>query len=275
MSMDSKFELVLFSTNPGFIREAVAAGVDAIIVDWENIGKVRRQAFADTQINCDTIRDLRGVRGSTDNLVICRVNNCGSATAKEVEKAIETRADEILIPMVRSVEEVVRIIDQVEGRCGVGILVETRLAVELAEELGRLPLSRAYVGLNDLAIERGTPNIFTALVDGTVERVRKAFRVPFGFGGLTLPDRGYPIPCRLLIGELARLKCDFSFLRRSFYRDIRGREMAREIPRLRQALQEAWRRTPEEVARDCRELDEAVWLRGGELTRTMEFSIDG
>ncbi len=209
--MDSNFELVLFSTNPSFIREAVAAGVDVIIVDWERTDKEKRQAFADTQINDDTVEDLRIVRKSTDALVICRVDHCGLGTAKGVEEAIEAGADEILIPMVRTVEEVVRIIDQVRGRCGVGILIETRAAVKLAEELGRLPLSRVYVGLNDLAIERGTPNIFTALVDGTVEEVRKAFHVRFGFGGLTLPDRGYPIPCRLLIGELARLKCDFSF----------------------------------------------------------------
>ena len=273
--MDSKFELVLFSTNPSFIREAVAAGIDAIIVDWEKTGKEKRQAFADTQISDDTVEDLRIVRKSTDALVICRLDNCGLATGKGVEEAIEAGADEILIPMVRTVEEVVRIIDQVGGRCGVGILVETRSAVKLAEALGRLPLSRIYVGLNDLAIERGTPNIFTALVDGTIEKVRKAFRVPFGFGGLTLPDLGYPIPCRLLIGELARLKCDFSFLRRSFYRDIRDHRLAIEIHRLRQAIRGAQYRLPEEVARNRQELEKAVLMWTGESIHTVELSDEG
>jgi len=273
--MDSIFELVLFSTNPPFIREAVAAGVDAIIVDWEKTGKEKRQAFADTQINYDTIEDLRLVRKATDAVVICRLDNSGLAMANEIEEAIEAGADEVLIPMVRTVEEVVRVIDQVGGRCRVGILVETGLAVKGAEEFGRLPLSRVYMGLNDLAIERGTPNIFTALTDGTVEEVRKAFRIPFGFGGLTLPDRGEPIPCRLLIGELARLECGFSFLRRSFYRDIKGRQLALEVPRIRRALRVAQHRSAEEVATNRRELEEAVRAWTGGLVRSKELSEDG
>ena len=69
--MDSRFQMVLFSTNPSFIREAVAAGVNAIIVDWEKTGKEQRQAYADTQINYDTVKDLRIVREATDAVVIC------------------------------------------------------------------------------------------------------------------------------------------------------------------------------------------------------------
>jgi hypothetical protein len=35
-------------------------------------------------------------------------------------------------------------------------------------------------------------------------RLRRYFEVPFGFGGATLPDRGRPIPCRLLLSEMAQ-----------------------------------------------------------------------
>ncbi len=54
----SQFSLVLFSTNPDFIRKAVASGVDSIIVDWENAGKVERQRGYDTQISRDTLAEL-------------------------------------------------------------------------------------------------------------------------------------------------------------------------------------------------------------------------
>ena len=273
--MDPGFQLLLFSTDPSFVHDAVAAGVDAIIVDLEKTDKEKRQVFAGTQVSSDTIEDLKLVRKSTEALVICRLDNSGLIIAKGVEEAIEAGADEILIPMVRTVEQVVGIIDQVRGRSRVGILVETVAALELTEELGRLPLSRVCIGLNDLAIERRTPNIFWALIDGTIDRVRKAFAVPFGFGGLTLPDRGDPIPCRLLIGELARLKCGFSFLRRSFYRDIRGRQLCAEIPRIRRALEEAQHRLPEDAARDRRELQEAVLSWRGGLTASMEMSDEG
>ena len=124
--------------------------------------------------------------------------------------------------MVRSAGEVADAIRVARGRCGVGILVETVDAVRNAAELARLPLSRVYVGLNDLSIERGSRSIFEALTDGLVDEVRPLFTVPFGMAGLTLPDCGRPIPCRLLIGEMARLACDFSFLRRSWRRDVSG-----------------------------------------------------
>jgi hypothetical protein len=264
--MSAKFMLVLFSTDPIFIRQVVAAGVGGVIVDWEYIGKEDRQSSADTQINPDTVDDLRRVRTCTEATVICRLNSYNSATTvEEVEQAIEAGADELLLPMVRTLEEVEAVIDQVRRRCGVGILIETLAAVGLAEELAYLPLSRAYVGLNDLAIERNTPNIFTTVVDGTLEHIRRSlFHIPFGFGGLTLPDLGHPIPCRLLISEMARLKCDFSFLRRSFYRDIWGRDPAVESPRLLEALRQARLRSPDAVARDRKDLEAAVraWSAG-------------
>lgn len=253
------FSFLLFSTNTDFIRKAVSAGVDGIIVDWENAGKRARQARADTQINFDTVDDLRRVRAGVDALVICRINSHGTATPAEVEQAIDAGADELLLPMVRTVAEVEKTLEQASSRCGVGILIETEEAVAIAEELGRLPLTRVYLGLNDLGIARGTPNIFTAAADGTVERVREACGgVPFGFAGLTLPDRGRPIPCRLLINEMARLRCDFSFLRRSFLADVQERELAIAVPRIRAALAAAARAAPEAIAQDRRDLVAAI-----------------
>jgi hypothetical protein len=248
------FELLLFSTDPTFIRRAVAGGVDGIILDWERLGKEERQAGADTQIGTDTFKDLEHVRAFTEAHLICRINALGFCTGQEVEAAVRAGADEILLPMVRATEEVEALMTLVNGRCGVGIMVETMAAIERAKELASLPITRVYVGLNDLAIERRSPTIFAAVADGTIERVRSAFRVPFGFGGLTLPDLGTPIPCRLLIAEMARLGCSFSILRRSFHRDIRGRDPAIEVPRLRVSLEEARQRTPDEVERDHQDL---------------------
>jgi hypothetical protein len=238
--MERGFDLILFSTRADFIRSAVAAGVSGVIVDWESLGKRERQASNDTQINGDTLEDLRRVRACTRARVLCRINPFGDATEREVEEAIEAGADELMLPMVRSPMEPAAVLKQVAGRCGVGILVETVRACQLVDELAQLPLSRVYVGLNDLAIDRGVSDIFRAVADGTVERIRGAFELPFGFAGLTLPERGHPIPCRLLIGELIRLGCSFSFLRRSFHADVR----------LRAALVAAGRRSPEAVERD-------------------------
>jgi hypothetical protein len=96
------------------------------------------------------------------------------------------------------------------------------------------------------------------VVDGTVDELRWHFDVPFGFGGLTLPDRGYPVPCRLLMGEMARLECSFSFLRRSFRRDVRGLDVAAAVKSMRCGLDSAFRRSAAGEARDRRLFRDAV-----------------
>lgn len=258
MTPSPPFRLTLFSTDGPFVRRAVAAGVDELIVDWERSGKSTRQANADTAIGADTVDDLRRVRACTTAPVLCRINGHGPTTASEVEMAVEAGADELLVPMVRSPAEVESVLERAAGRCGVGMLVETIDAVRSAPGFGRLPLSRVYVGLNDLAIERGSRSIFEAVTDGTVERVRGAFSMPFGFAGLTVPDRGAPIPCRLLMGEMVRLGCSFSFLRRSFHADVRDVPLPRAVAAIRDGLAGAARRSPQEVADDRRALQHAV-----------------
>lgn len=249
------FDLFLFTRDPGHAVKATAAGVDGIVIDWERTGKAERQEAADTEINSDTAEDLARVRAATDARILCRINPVGTGTSAEIEAAIEGGADEILVPMIRTTDDAEAALQLARGRVGVGILVETVPALECASSLGRLPLARAYIGLNDLGIERGSASIFTAVRDGTVERARAAFDVPFGFAGLTLPERGDPIPCRLLMAELARLRCGFTFLRRSFRRDVAGRTLEVEVPRMGEALQAAFGRPEAEIARDRRALE--------------------
>lgn len=239
--MTPPFELWLFSTDTRLIQAAVQAGVKGIVVDWERLGKAERQAGYDTQIGQDSYEDLVRVRAATTAPVMCRINPFGPATKWELEAAIQAGADEVLLPMVRSVDEVERVLTWAGGRVGVAILVETLQAVRLRYELGRLPVSRVYLGLHDLAIERGAPNPFRAVTDGIVELVRAAFAVPFGFAGVTLPDRGFPIPCRLIIYEFARLNCQFTFMRRSFLRDIKGHDVSRGVRRILEAIEQALR----------------------------------
>ncbi len=252
------FGLFLFSTDPVMIRAALPGGLAGVVVDWERRGKRERQAGADTQIGADTHDDLRRVRASTSARVLCRIEGFGPTTGNDIEAAIDGGADEILLPMVRGPGEVEAVLDRVRDRAGLGILIETVSAVESVEELARLPLSRVYVGLNDLAIDRGSRNLFHAVADGTVPSIRRHFTVPFGFGGLTLPDAGYPIPCRLLMGEMTRLSCDFAFLRRSFHRDVQGGDPETSVARILNAVHAAHRRPPSVVWTEAAALREAI-----------------
>lgn len=163
--------------------------------------------------------------------------------------------------MVRRPEEVDAALAAVGGRVGLGILVETQDAVRQVDALVRRPVSRVYLGLNDLMIDRGTTCLFTPLVDGTGARVARAVTaagIPFGVAGLTLPDGGKPVPCQLLLGRLASMNASFTFLRRSFHADIAGRDPGVEVPRILEAVAAAHRRGAGEVAADRVGLEAAV-----------------
>jgi hypothetical protein len=196
---------------------------------------------------------MRAALDGTGGRILCRVNRWAAWTPAELDAAVAFGADEILLPMVRHAAEVDATLAALDGRCGLGILVETVDAVRVVEELAIRPLSRVYVGLNDLMIDRGGRSLFAPLVDGTVDRVAQAVTgegIPFGVAGLTLPDRGSPLPARFLVEALARAGAGFTFLRRSFWADVASRNMAVEIPRILAAVTQARARNSETVAAD-------------------------
>jgi hypothetical protein len=235
-----------------------------MIIDFEFLEKERRQKGADTEINRDSPEDLEVLCDVGVPHRFCRVNRPGLWTDREVESAIAAGANHLLLPMVESPDEIELLARRVAGRCTVGILVETLKGVDGAEALAALQLEHVYVGLNDLAIDRGSECIFDAVADGTVDRLRYVFaETAFGFGGATVVDRGYPIPCRLLLAEMARLQCDFTFLRRSFKRDMVGRDLPVEIGRIRDLWEELADRDRSQVERDREALLTAIKAAGG------------
>jgi 2-keto-3-deoxy-L-rhamnonate aldolase RhmA len=247
-------DLFLFSTAPALIEPAVEGGVAAIVVDWERRGKAARQTGADTCISADDADDLARVRAATSAPVVCRLDRPGPWSPAQARLAAALGADELLVPMVRrpeDVEPVLAAVAAVAGGCRVGVLVETQEAVAAAARLAALPIARVYVGLNDLAIERRSASLFDALADGTVERVRAAVGdARFGVGGLTVPGGGRPIPVELLIGELCRLRADFTFLRRSFWRDAADGDVAAAVRSIHAAVAAARERDPARIATD-------------------------
>lgn len=261
----TSLELVLFAAEPELVEAALAAGIGSFIVDWEWRGKSLRQAGADTEINRQGTAELERLAALGAPRRFCRVNRSGPWTAEEIERALGAGATHLFLPMVEDPREVEEAAERIAGRARLGVLVETVAGVRRAAEIAAAGPERVYVGLNDLAISRGGGSIFGAVADGTVEAVRRRFpEALFGFGGVTVVDRGEPVPCRLLLGEMARLDCGFSFMRRSFRRDVAGRDLSREVRRIERLWRALRGRPPAAVEHHRRRFACAVRESAGE-----------
>jgi hypothetical protein len=230
------------------------AGVSGVIVDWECVDKDGRQKGFDTEINRGKMADLHAVRAAATGPVFCRINNHPARRKVDVQRAIALGADEIWLPMVRTIREVESCLDAIDGRVPLGVLVETREALGLGRALSMLPVTRVYIGLNDLHIDRrgdqGRAHPFEALVDGTLDTFRDTYDGALGFGGVTLPELGRPLPQSLLLAAMARLGCRFGVARRSFRRDVPADRLTESIAAIGCRFAALSGRSSLEVARD-------------------------
>ncbi|MBC8041619.1 MAG: hypothetical protein H7Y06_13830 [Opitutaceae bacterium] len=242
----------LFSHDPDYAAAAIQAGVNGIVVDWEFHSKEQRQAGFDTEINEGTSENLAIIRAATSAHVICRINNHPGTRRRELLLACELGADEVLLPMVRTAAEVIDCLDVLPSGRKLGILVETIDALALADRFSSLPLSRVYVGLNDLLIQRGSGHLFSPLIDGTLDRFRVTYSGPLSVAGVTLPEKGSPISSRLLLAELARLGCNYGVARRSFRRDISLDQLPAGVAAIQSEWQALRQRTVSQVKSDRR-----------------------
>ena len=252
-------ELWLFTTDLDLSLEAEKAGVKAIIIDWEGNSKVERQVNTGFECNSDTLEDLERISANTRLKSVCRVNAISPFLKLEIDQAIAAGADIIFLPMAKDDSDVREFMGYVHERAQTGVLIETKEAVENAKNIAILEPDFIYVGLNDLSISRGYSNIFKAVSDGTVEKLRNIFNDQlFGFGGVTIVDGGYPVQASLLLKEMSRLECDYGFLRRSFKKDIVGKDMEHEIGEISQHYLKYKNRSTEKISLDHQLLIDAI-----------------
>ena len=251
-------DVLLFALDPGYASAALGAGMSGIVVDWEWRGKVLRQEGAGTEINRGTTEDLARMRSAITGHLICRINNEPSTRIIEAQQALELGANEIWLPMVRDLDEVVECLRAIDGKAELGVLVETRAALELGRELSKLPLARVFAGLNDLRLDTGGIGLFDPLVNGMIDRFRDSYEGRFGFGGITRLNAGWPVPQRILLAEMARLRCDFGVARRSFRADVGAGEIAGALSSIDAEMERLKQRGLEDIALDHARLKEAA-----------------
>lgn len=219
-------KLMYITNQPQIAQIAESSGVDRIFVDMEYIGKAERQGGLDSVQNHHTIDDVRNIKRAVQTAeVLVRVNPIHEATDKytsskeEIDAAINSGADIIMLPFIISAKEVEDFLRYVDGRAKTMPLIETPQAVEVMDDILSLHgVDEIYIGLNDLSIGYHRKFMFELLADGTVEKLClkcKLKGIPYGFGGIASLGKGM-LPSEYIIREHYRLGSTCAILSRSF-----------------------------------------------------------
>ena len=214
----------MYITNsPQVAGIASDCGVDRIFVDMEYIGKEDRQRGLNTVKSFHTVKDVEKIKNVLTNggEVLARINPIIDLefSKKEINDTISAGADIIMLPMVKSVDQVKAFVDMVGTRVKTMLLIETAEANEGIDGILDVGgIDEFHVGLNDLHLAYNKKFMFEVLTDGTVERLCERFakrQVPYGFGGIARLGHGI-LPAEKVIAEHYRLGSTMAILSRSF-----------------------------------------------------------
>lgn len=213
--------LVLFyiTNNPKVAVIAEKYGVNRIWIDLESIDKETRQQNLDTVKSHHTVMDIRNIKPLlTKSDLLVRINKWYDGSEEEIDNVINAGADYIMLPYWKTIKEVEKFICAVDKRCKTVLLLETKEAVEIADEILKFEIDEIHIGLNDLHLSYGLTFMFELLANGTVERLCNKFKdfgIPYGFGGISRLGSGL-LPAEKVIMEHYRLGSSRAILSRSF-----------------------------------------------------------
>jgi len=224
-------KLMYITNNIEIAKIADHCGVDRIFIDLEKLGKEERQGHINSVKSHHAISDIKAIRKVLNKAqVLVRVNPIHEFTEREINRVIEYGADVVMLPYFKTSREVSQFLDIVNGRVKTCLLLETKEAVEVLNDILRIDgIDEVHIGLNDLHLSYGKTFMFELLADGTVESLCSAikkFGIPFGFGGVAKLDSGI-IPGKLILAEHVRLCSSMVILSRSFFdsTDVEGSDL--------------------------------------------------
>jgi|TARA_B100000315_G_scaffold233462_1_gene246602 hypothetical protein len=246
---------MLFAHEKTLLRKAWDAGISRVMVDWETREKEERQHGYHLEQNYLTRTDLIRARQSFPGKIVCRINPIHDKSDVEITDAIDNGADIIMLPMFKTVHEVDKFIALVGKRVETILLFESVEAIEIACKLRNREFEEAYIGLNDLSISLELRFAYQIMETNILDRMRDLFpdRI-FGFGGITILGRGYPLPTELILTEMARLDCRSVIIRRAFKKDVEGKDWVLEIAAIRNEYNKLKKRKQKEVVHDREQL---------------------
>jgi len=213
-------DLMYITNDPAVALIAEKNGVSRIWVDLETLGKEERQKNMNTVKSHHTTNDVAVISNIlTSSELLVRVNPWNETSVDEIEAVISAGADRIMLPMWKTVTEVNSFLETVKGRVHTTLLLETKEAAEIIDEVLENPLlDEIHVGLNDLHLSYGLTFMFELLSNGMVETLCRKFKakgIRYGFGGIARIGEG-ALPAERIVMEHYRLGSTRTILSRSF-----------------------------------------------------------
>ncbi|MDD2457664.1 MAG: aldolase/citrate lyase family protein [Eubacteriales bacterium] len=213
-------KLMFFTNSPRFAKAAEACRIDFVVIDLEIIGKLERQGHKDTRISHHVLSDITPVRQVLRHTpLMVRINPVHEQTAHEIESALQQGADILMLPFFKTLAEVQTFLTLVRGRAKAYLLLETKEAEAILDDILDLPgIDAIHIGINDLALSKGYSFLFQTLLDDSFAAMCAKIRsrgLPFGFGGIAQLGQGL-VPAENIITEHIRLGSTMAIMARSF-----------------------------------------------------------
>ena len=213
-------DLMYITNNPAVALIAEKNGVSRIWIDLETLGKDERQKNMNTVKSHHTVDDVAIISNMlTTSEMLVRINPWNDTSVNEVAAVISAGADRIMLPMWKNIAEVKAFLETINKRVHTTLLLETREAVEIIDQVLEHPLlDEIHIGLNDLHLSYGLTFMFELLTNGTVENLCEKFKakgIRYGFGGIARIGEG-TLPAEKIVMEHYRLGSTRAILSRSF-----------------------------------------------------------
>ena len=162
--------------------------VESIFVDLETLGKRDRQPNPQTFVSTHTPDDVSILRKviKSSHLGV-RINPVNPNTVNEINFLLNCGVDVIMLPYFHNLDEVNFVLEVINGKASLDLLVETPSSLLLVDKIPLNHIRNLHFGLNDLSIAFKLNHIFSAYFNDQLiasASFLSSAQATFGFGGV-------------------------------------------------------------------------------------------
>jgi len=210
---------IVFSNSPTLASIVEQTVIDTFFVDIEILGKHERQGHTSSLISGHNIHDVKLLRPYFKRTALAvRINPLHSGTPDEISQIIRLKADGVMLPMFKQIDEVEILQDNAGDSLFIDLLVETPEALATLDQLPYENVRFIHFGINDLSLAYGFNHLYSTLYHPDFVEACAFLRqkgIPFGIGGVGHVN-AKPYSPLLVLSSYLYLGASRTILSRSF-----------------------------------------------------------